>query len=121
MGATEITQMVTTYPAAGMAEIVAFVDSNDRADPELIITTLPSPGLGENSIAFSGQANSQIILRPDTDSPFESGSLKGSFKQNMVEIVFSKGSTLEVFKMTGPYADYATLMQLAETAYAKLP
>jgi len=121
MGPTEITQTIAIYPEERIPEIVAFADTNDRADPELIITVLPPPLPGENSHAFSGKAGSQIVLRPDSGAPLDSGSLKGSFKQDMVEIIFARGSTLEVLRMTGPYADYATLSVLAQKAYAKLP
>lgn len=121
MGPTEITQTIATYPAASIPEILALADTNDRADRELVITGLPSPGLGKDSRAFSGKATSQIVLRPDTGDPLSSGTLKGSLKQDMVEIIFAKDSTMEVLRMTGPHADYATLKPLAEKAFSKLP
>lgn len=121
MGPTEISQTITTYPAANILDLVAFVNTNDRADPELIITPLPPPGLGEQSHAFSGKAGSQIVVRENKGDPLMTGSLKGSLKQDVVEIIFAKGTTLVVLRMTGPYADYALLRELAEKAYAKLP
>jgi hypothetical protein len=121
MGATEITQTITTYPAARMSEIAALVETNDRADNELTFTTLPSPGLGDSSSAFSGKAIGQIVVRPDTGNPLITTSAKGSFKQDMAEIIFAKGSTLEVFRMTGPDASITTLQGLAEKAYARIP
>jgi len=121
MGATEITQTITTYPASGMADIVAFVDTTDQSDPELVVTNLPSPSLGEYSHAFSGKAISQIVFSENKGDPLGSGSLKGSLKHDRVEIIFAKDSTLEVLKMTGPNADYATLKALSGIAYAKLP
>lgn len=121
MGPTTITQSITTYPSANMPKIAELIETNDKADRELVITALPSPALGENSRAFSGKAGAQIVLRPDKEDPLASGSLKGSFKQDIVEIIFTKGSTLEVLRMTGPHADYATLLALAEKAYAIIP
>ncbi len=121
MGATEISETLTTYPAANMPNLVAFVITNDQADPELIITPLPAPGLGEQSHAFSGKARSQIVVRENKGDPLMSGSLKGSLKQDVVEILFAKDTTLVVLRMTGPYADYALLRELAEKAYLKLP
>ena len=121
MGATEISQTLTTYPAANMPDLVAFVITNDQADPELIITPLPAPGLGEQSHAFWGKARSQIVVRENKGDPLMSGSLKGSLKQDIVEIIFAKDTTLVVLRMTGPYADYALLRDLAEKAYLKLP
>lgn len=121
MGPTTITQTITTYPAANMQEILALTDTNDRSDKELTITALPSPGLGQDSRAFSGKAISQIVMREKTDSPLDTGTLQGSFKQDIVQIIFAKGSTIEVLRMSGPHADYAMLKSLAEKAYAKIP
>lgn len=121
VGATEISQTIATYPAEGMADIVAYVDTTDRSDPELVITILPSPSLGEHSYAFSGKAISQIVFSENKGDPLGSGTLKGSLKHDQVEIIFAKGSTLEVLKMTGPNADYATLKALSGIAIAKLP
>jgi len=120
-GATSITQTITTYPAAKMSDIAALIETNDRGDNELTFTDLQSPGLGENSRAFSGRAIGQIVMRENNDNPLVQGSMKGTFKQNMVEIIFAKGSTLEVLRMTGADADPATLMKLAQKAYAKIP
>jgi hypothetical protein len=120
-GATEIIQTITIYPEKRMPEIVTLVDTNDRADPELVITTLPSPDLGENSHAFIGRAGSQIVMRGNSDNPLAPASRQGQVRQDRVEIIFARGPTLEVIKMTGPDADYATLSALAEKAYAKLP
>ena len=75
----------------------------------------------EHSHAFRGKAISQIVFSENKGDPLGSGTLKGSLKHGQVEIIFAKGSTLEVLKMTGPYADYATLKALSEIAYAKLP
>jgi hypothetical protein len=121
VGPTTITQTITTYPAATMPEILALTDTNDRSDKELSITALPSPGLGQDSRAFSGKAISQIVMREKTDDPLDSGTLQGSFKQDIVEIIFAKGSTIEGLRVSGPHADFGTLKGLAEKAYAKLP
>jgi HAMP domain-containing protein len=120
-GTTEIVQTITTYPEKSMPEIVTLVDTNDRADPELAITILPPPGFGENSHAFIGSAGLQIVMQGNSDNPMISASRQDRVGQDMVEIIFARGSTLEVMKMTGPDADYATLSALAEKAYAKLP
>jgi hypothetical protein len=121
MGPTTLTQTITSYPAANMPEILALTDKNDRADKELTITALPSPDLGEDSRAFSGKAISQVVMKEKTDDPLETGTLQGSLKQDIVEIIFAKGSTIEVLRMSGPHADFVTLNSLAKKAYAKLP
>ena len=43
------------------------------------------------------------------------------FKNEVAEIIFSKGKTFEVLKMTGPSTDTALLIDLAKKAYAKIP
>ncbi|HII97707.1 MAG TPA: hypothetical protein HA272_00220 [Methanoregula sp.] len=53
--------------------------------------------------------------------PLRSGSLKSSLKQDIVEIIVAKDTSLVVLQMTGPYADYALPRDLAEKAYLKLP
>jgi hypothetical protein len=121
MGETVISQTITTYPAARLPEILSMVRESDRGDRELIISDLPDPGLGDDSFAFAGKASSQILLRPKTGSPLEGRTLEGSFKQDIVEIVFIRGSTFEVLKMTGPRADYAVLEPLARKAAAQVP
>ena len=121
MGETVITQTITTYPANRMDEIFGLIETNDKADKELVITDRASPGLGERSFAFSGTAVSQIVLRPKTDDPLSQGSLEGSFKQDVTEIGFFKGSTLEILKMEGANTDYEVLLELARTAYNKVP
>ncbi len=120
MGPTEITQTITRYPADRSPEILSLIEKNDKADKELEIMDLPSPGIGDRGFAFSGKAASQIVMRPETSDPFASGSLKGSLKQDVIEIAFIKGPTLEVFRMTGPHSDYAVLLDLAERAGARL-
>jgi hypothetical protein len=120
-GATEIVQTITTYPSANLSEIVTVAEANDRADRDLVFTDLPDPGLGKDSRAFSGRPLAQVVLHENTRDPLSSGSFQGTLKQGMVEIIFTKGPAFEVLRMTGPGADYATLLPLARKSSARLP
>jgi hypothetical protein len=42
-------------------------------------------------------------------------------KDNIAEVIFSRGTTFEVISITGPGADVATVTALAQKAYAKIP
>lgn len=99
MNGTEIVETITVYPAGQMEEIVALVSAQDRSSAGSGATDLSPPEFGEYRRAFSGTAG---------DAP-------------MVEIIFAKGAHLVVLKMSGPGADYATLVSLARTADAKIP
>jgi hypothetical protein len=120
-GGTLIVQTITMYPEERMAEIVALADAGERSDSDLTYTILTAPDLGENSRAFSGTAGGAIVHRDSTGNPLAPASMAGTVRQDVVGIIFSKGSNLVVLKMTGPDTDYATLSALAEKAYVKLP
>ena len=87
----------------------------------MIFTNLSSPALGSYSQAFSGTAHTLIIPEPVNGNLPGPGSVEGTVQQDFVEIIFSKGDILEVLRMTGEGADYATLASLAQKAYAKIP
>jgi len=120
-GRIEILQTVTQYPAKNIPAIAALAEKQERSDNTMIFTNLSSPALGSYSQAFSGTAHTLIIPEPVTGNPPGPGSVEGTVQQDFVEIIFSKGDILEVLRMTGEGADYATLTSLAQKAYAKIP
>ncbi|HWS22314.1 MAG TPA: hypothetical protein VN227_06710 [Methanoregula sp.] len=120
-GQIEILQTVTRYPAKNIPAIAARAEKQERSDTALIFTNLSSPALGSYSQAFSGTVQTLIIPEPVTGNLSGPGSVEGTVKQDFVEIIFSKGDILEVLRMTGEGADYATLTSLAQKAYAKIP
>jgi hypothetical protein len=120
-GQIEIIQIVTRYPAKNIPAVAAHAEQQERSDTTMIFTTQPSPTLGSYSKAFSGTVKPPITPEPENSNPLGSGSGRGTVQQDFVEIIFSKGDTLEVLRMTGPGADYATLASLAQKAYNKIP
>ena len=118
---TEILQTVTLYPAKNIPTIAALAEKQERSDKNMLFSNLSSPPLGSYSRAFSGTANPLVTPKPDNVNPLGSGSVEGTVQQDFVEIIFSKGDLLEVLRMTGPGADYPTLVSLAQKAYIKIP
>ncbi len=120
-GRIEILQTVIRYPAKNIPAIAALAEKQERSDNTMVFTNLSSPALGSYSQAFSGTAPTLIIPEPDNGNLPGPGSVEGTVQQDFVEIIFSKGDILEVLRMTGEGADYATLASLAQKAYAKIP
>lgn len=118
---TEILQTVTWYPAKNIPAIAALAEQQERSDKNMQFSNLSSPALGSYSRAFSGTVHTPMITEPDNGNPLGSGSGGGTVQQDFVEIIFSKGDILEVLRMSGPGADYSTLVSLAQKAYAKIP
>jgi hypothetical protein len=120
---SEILQSVAIYPSKSIANLLEYAEKSDQSDKDLVYTSLPSPGIGDYSYAFSGKANAQLIIKPEENNPLitgKSATTQTVMKQDFVEIVFSKGKTFEVIRMSGPEADYTILKGLAETAYRKI-
>jgi len=119
---TEILQSIAVYPAQNITEILAYAVQGEKSDKDMVFSSLPSPRIGDYSDAFSAKANTQPIVKP-TDNPVLTGKLEPGqtvIKKDFVEIVFSKGNTFEVFRMSGSEANYTILRRLAETAYRKI-
>jgi hypothetical protein len=118
-GSTEIVQNLVTYPASTIPSIVQISKTNEMNDQGLTTILLPSPGLGNSSYAFSGTPSGVVAANQKNLLEQTSGSVPA--RQEMVEIIFSKGSTMEILRMTGPGANYSVIRGLAEIAYARLP
>ena len=124
-GKTTIIQTIAIYPERTIADVITLAEQQDRSDRDLTYTDLPVQGLGDNARAFSGTAVADILVKPADASPVFSSmntdEVQAVFKNNVAEIIFSKGKTFEVFRMTGPSPDTALLVNLAKKAYAKIP
>ena len=130
-----ITQTLTTYPESSMPEVIAYISKVDHSYPDLIYTDIPLSGLGlsENSRVFVGGYNpprdqSQVMMTvPTTANPLSSAevltpiSSRGANGQGFVEVIFSKGTTLEVIRMSGPVVDDKEAIAIAQKAYSKIP
>ncbi len=120
-GSNEILQTITRYPEKNSPGIAELIEQQERSDSTMIFSNLSSPQLGSYSRAFSGTVNTLIVPESGDLNPLGSGSAGGTARQDFAEIIFSKGEILEVIRMTGPEADYTTLVSLAQKAYSKLP
>jgi hypothetical protein len=124
-GANEIVQSIAIYQERTIKDVIAMAEQQGRSDTDLNYTDIPVQGLGNNARAFSGKASAQILLKPTQANQLITGMDKNEvpavFKNEVAEIIFSKGNTFEVLKMTGPSTDTALLIDLAKKAYAKIP
>ncbi len=118
---TEILQTITRYPAQNNAGIAELIEQQERAGSNMTFSNLSSPALGSYSRAFSGTVNTFVVLESDDGNPLDSNSVGRTVQQDFIEIIFTKGDILEVFRMTGPDSDYSTLASLAQKAYNKIP
>lgn len=125
IGNNEVVQSIAIYPESTIKDVIAMAEQQGRSDSDLTYTDLPVQGLGNNSRAFLGKAGSQILLKPTPANQLitslNKNEVQAIFKNEVAEIIFSKGNTFEVIKMTGPSVDTALLIDLAKKAYAKIP
>jgi len=124
-GANEIVQSIAIYQERTIKDVIAMAEQQGRSDIDLTYTDIPVQGLGNNARAFYGKASAQILLKPTPANQLIPGMDKNAvpaiFKNEVAEIIFSKGNTFEVLVMTGPSPDTALLIELAKKAYAKIP
>lgn len=120
-GPALITQTLTVYSKKSMADIVALVDSSERQQKGLVFSRLALPATGADTIAFSA---APVTVTPTLTTGGMTVPAQGADASTQAEgyseVIFGKGTVLEVIRMSGPGAQYDTLKSLAETAYAKL-
>jgi hypothetical protein len=110
--ATTILQSIAIYPVQNIPAITTMADSQDRAGFNPTDTSnLTLEDLGANSRGFSISASPVSSVTATVNET----------SCDIAEIIFSKGRTFEVLRMSGPGTDIAILKSLAETAYAKIP
>jgi hypothetical protein len=121
----EIVQSIAIYQERTIPDVIALAEQQGRSDRDLTYTDLPVRGLGVNARAFSGKARAQILIKPIETNPVFAGmnthEVQAVSKSDVAEIIFSKGNTFEVCRMTGPSPDTELLFDLAQKAYAKIP
>ena len=122
-GSTTLTQTITVYNAKNQSSLVSIVANNEEQQPGLAFSDLPLPATGPDTHALSAVVVNATSTPAATSGlvALQAGSSSSAPSQGYIEVLFDKGQILEVIRMTGPGADYATLTTLAETAYAKLP
>ena len=123
-GTYEIIHSIAIYPEAAVPDVTGYSDRAARSDPGLTYTDFAVNGIGNNPRAFSGVSAAQPIKKP-VNNPIIAGpdasETPAGIRANFSEIIFSKGNTFEVIKMTGPSPDTAMLINLSQKAYAKIP
>ncbi|MDD1689118.1 MAG: hypothetical protein LUQ66_00460 [Methanoregula sp.] len=127
-----VLQSLATYPESSMPDIIEYINRTDHSYSDLVYTDLRLSGLGENYRGFvAGVRNPglspAVITASRTSAPLSATGLtmentnQNTLGQNFVEIVFSKGTTLEVIRMSGPVVDDKAAIAIAQKAYAKIP
>ena len=121
----KIVQTIATYPSRNITRVIALAERYDRSESDLSFTDLPVHGLGDTARAFSGGAGAQLPIRPIRANPLSAGQenhdARSSGKKDFSEIIFSKGDTLVVIRITGPAIDPEGIFTLAQRAYARIP
>ena len=116
-----IVQTITTYPAKNIPRIMGIIVQQESADTAMNYTDMADPGIGEISGGFTGTLRSQKNVNADEREPLMPGLAATGVSRNFAEVYFSKGTTFEVIRMTGPHANTAEVTALARTASAKIP
>ena len=123
-GTYEIIHSIAMYPEAAVPDVIGYSDRAARSDPDFTYTDFAVNGMGNNAKAFSGivavqpgqkPLSNPVIVGPDTQET------PSGIRTNFSEIIFSRGKTFEVIKITGPSPDTAILINLSQKAYAKIP
>ena len=106
---TTVLQSIALYPEENVPAIAAEAESQDRAAFNQTAGNLTLPDLGTGSRGFSANV---------TTIP---GAGLNNTSLQVTEIILTKGKIFEVLRMSGPGADAASLIPIAEKAYAKIP
>jgi hypothetical protein len=122
---TAIVQSIAVYPAGTVPDIVTIVDKQDQSDTDLNYTEIRSGVPGDHGTGFYGRASAPVLVKATNVNPLvpgpENQDVETLAKDNIAEVIFSRGTTFEVISITGPGADVATVTALAQKAYAKIP
>ncbi|MFA5268900.1 MAG: hypothetical protein WC379_13090 [Methanoregula sp.] len=122
---TVLLHSLAAYPAANMPGIATMVDNQDRPAGYLYEDlTFPDRGitmrgfyLKAGSVQVSGASTGANLLTGRSKSA-QTDTVAGS---SVAEIIFYRGTTFEVLRMTGPGTNATLLEDLALKASAKIP
>ncbi|MDD5142469.1 hypothetical protein [Methanoregula sp.] len=129
--ATVILHSLAGYKEGSMPDVIEYVNRADRSCGDLEYFDIAVTGLGDKSRAFVGYVpdKGQVAIPvptpasgaiPDTAISKE-GSNTMTCGQGYLEIIFAKGTVLEVIRFTGPVIDDKEAIAIAQKAYNKLP
>jgi len=122
---TVILHSLATYPAANMPGIATMVDEQDRPAGYLY-EDLSFPDRGIAMRGFYRKAGSVQVSGISPGTNLLTGRSKSAgtdtvSDSSMAEIIFYRGTTFEVLKMTGPETNATLLTDLALKSSAKIP
>lgn len=124
-GVYEITHTIAIYPSRAIPDVIAYSYQQAQTDSNFMYSDYTVSGLGEYARGFLGKAGTQIPINTANDNPLmvnpDNPDAKAEFKTDFSEVIFSKGDTFEVIKITGSSPDTALMLNLSKKAYAKIP
>jgi len=124
---TVISQNIAVYPAEKLPEILQRIRTMAGSQQQITLRDLPDPGIGDSSsaiVAFK-EIKPEVTLQgfssPAMNIPESTSRIMpaGGQHPEYYEIAFTRGDVYEIFRMSGPSADYQTLLGLVRTAYQK--
>jgi len=115
---TVISQNIALYPEERMQDIVRYVEDTEKSGLSYIFMNLTDPGTGDFCTAYVAYHAAQ---KNETDIPNETAmTVNATPDIAYYEILFTKGPVFEVFRVSGPSANYTALSDLAGKAFRKL-
>jgi len=124
-GTYDIVHSIAIYPPGKIPDVIDYSVQQGQSDSDFAYSVIPVQGPGVQSRAFSGRTREQIAgMAGNTGSlvaSMENSGGRTSLKTNFSMIIFSKGNTFEVIKLSGTEPDTAFLVNLSQKAYAKIP
>jgi hypothetical protein len=127
-----IRHSLATYPATSMPAVMGYVTKVDQACNELRYFDIAVDGLGPDARGFVGYVPGADVSPVTTTGTAVAGPLLlmgtgdgqsggEACGQHFIEIVFAKGTTLEVIRVTGTVDSDKDIIAIARKAYAKIP
>jgi hypothetical protein len=122
-----IIQTITTYPKESMDGILGLMGKQETHMSGMVITDIPVSEIGPAGTGFLARVSAESSLNTPTTNVMPSVMIiqtqqpRAGPNEDFAEVYFTKGTTFEVIKMTGPHSDGAVVASLARTAYTKIP
>lgn len=121
-----IIQTLTTYPEASMAGIIGIMNMQEKSFSGMTYSDIPVSGIGTSGTGFVARISTNTTEQPTSTSalPNMAGAEGRKYAgpgQDFAEVYFTKGTTIEVIRMTGPHASGEEVATLAQTAYKRIP
>ncbi|MHB8163002.1 MAG: hypothetical protein ACYDDV_01495 [Methanoregula sp.] len=127
-GTYDIVHSIAIYPSDKIPDVIDYSVQQGQSDSDFTYSVIPVQGPEAQSRAFSGRTREKIPgnagMTGDTGSlvaSMENPDGRTSLKTNFSMIIFSKGNTFEVIKLSGNEPDTGFLVNLSQKAYAKIP